>query len=142
MFKLAPYFAGGLAALVAMDFAPPVKSAIDQWAGASTYTSDVQLVNVVDRSLKGDRLVPAHRPVGHVSISVISKGAGSPVTTVGDNGRATAKPGQAAPQKPAGKLPVGCDPAFSPLAASASLNFASRCIAENLTVPLTPLHLA
>jgi hypothetical protein len=26
------------------------------------------------------------------------------------------------------KLPIGCDPAFSPLASSASLNFAGRCL--------------
>lgn len=130
MFKLAPYFAGGLAALVAMDFAPPVKSAIDQWTGTAR-PDVVQVVNKIDRAGKGDRIVPLHPAAlsfGRASlmrqdrapqdITIRAKStAGSGATEI------ARKPAAHAP-----KLPVGCDPAFSPLAASASLNFAGRCV--------------
>jgi hypothetical protein len=128
MFKLAPYFAGGLAALVAMDFAPPVKSAIDQWTG-SAEVGIVQVVNKVDRSRKGDRLVPLRPTAGTLGGSTVVK---SPEIIVRDEGRAAAKSGPAEPASKSvvrgPKLPIGCDPAFSPLAASASLNFAGRCV--------------
>ncbi len=129
MFKLAPYFAGGLAALVAMDFAPPVKSAFEHWTGAS---SSAQLVNIVDRTGKGDRLVPARAAASTIGkTSPLGRSIVIPVS-VQDKERAAAKPGSVQPApKPAvhgSKLLIGCDPAFSPLAASASLNFAGRCV--------------
>lgn len=31
------------------------------------------------------------------------------------------------------KIPVGCDPAFSPLSKGAGMNFSSRCVADNAT---------
>jgi hypothetical protein len=111
-----------------MDFAPPVKSAIDEWTGASAGASTVQVVNSVDRTRKGDRLVPM-RPAAAPGSSTVVK---LPVVPIRDDGRAAAKsaPGEPA-QKPVvrgSKVPIGCDPAFSPLAASASLNFAGRCV--------------
>jgi hypothetical protein len=131
MLKLAPYFAGAVAALVAMDFAPPVKSAIDEWAGASANASTVQVMNTVDRSHKGDRLVPSRPSLG--ALPAINNDVAFPQVTIRDKERAAAKPVPAEQaQKPivvrGSKVPIGCDPAFSPLAASASLNFAGRCL--------------
>jgi len=124
MFKLAPYFAGGLVALVAMDFVPPMKSAIDELMGTSANASTVQVVNTVDRTLKGDRLIPLRPAAGAASSSRVVE---MPEVTT------RAKAVKPVPAEPAvksirGKVPIGCDPAFSPLAASASLNFAGRCL--------------
>lgn len=127
MFRLAPYFAGGLAALVAMDFAPPVKSVIDEWTGVSASAATVQVVNKVDRSRKGDRLVPLRASSGRFGTTSIIV----PAAAVGSNSGTAAKSAPSQPAKPAtqgAKMPIGCDPAFSPLAASASLNFAGRCL--------------
>ena len=55
----------------------------------------------VDHTRKGDRLPVASKPAPTVS---------SPMVTT------------------LSRPPIGCDPAFSPLAASASLNFAGRCL--------------
>ncbi len=79
--------------------------------------------------------------------TLITKGLSLPEVTIRDHGSATVTPvaAQAAPQ-PAAKagpapvetakqpsargshVPVGCDPAFSPLASGASANFAGRCL--------------
>lgn len=131
MFKLAPYFAGGLAALVAMDFAPPVKSVIDEWTGAAAGPGVIQVINKVDRLGKGDRLVPLHPAAASFgSRTVIPQDRAPLDITVREKTTAHSVPADPA-RKPAAhapKLPVGCDPAFSPLAASASLNFAGRCV--------------
>ena len=66
--------------------------------GASPAVSNNVTLQVVDRTNKGDRV---------------------PVTTV-------SKQKPEAPRPPA--LLAGCDPAFSPLAASARANFARSCI--------------
>jgi hypothetical protein len=60
----------------------------------------ISTLHQVNRGEKGDRLVPAANAVG------------KPVV---------------APRRPQ-KILVGCDPAFSNLAAHAQLNFAARCI--------------
>lgn len=72
--------------------------------GAWPATEVAPAVQVVDRSGKGDRLNTS--------------------TTVGKR------------QEPVTPPPVliGCDPAFSPLSASARANFSGRCVAEISTV--------
>jgi len=53
-----------------------------------------------------------------------------PIVAPGQTARGSTPPVEA-PSRPTArgpKLPIGCDPAFSPLASSASLNFAGRCL--------------
>lgn len=53
-----------------------------------------------------------------------------PIVAPGQTARGSTPPVEA-PSRPLAhgpKLPIGCDPAFSPLASSASLNFAGRCL--------------
>jgi hypothetical protein len=99
---LVSYLLGGIFVVVAMDFvAPPAGLGISAtWPSAEQSTVEQSTV-IVDRSHKGDRLVPA-------SVS----GAPSAVTH------------SAPPQ-----IMVGCDPVFSPLSVSARLNYSRRCVA-------------
>jgi hypothetical protein len=76
--------------------------------------------------------------------TVISRGVSLPEVTVRESMQSVVRsvpvqppaPNTAPPesgQKPAGreqKVPVGCDPAFSPLAAAKASNFSARCLAD------------
>jgi hypothetical protein len=95
---LVPYLLGGIFVVFAMDFvAPPAGLGMSvAWPSAAE-----QSRAVVDRSHKGDRLLPA-------SVS------GEP---------------SAVNHQPPRRMMVGCDPVFSPLTASARLNYARRCVA-------------
>ncbi len=70
-------------------------------------------LHVVDRTHKGDRMMPARD-------SSQSNVAPAPVE-------------QTRPQ-PA-RIPVGCDPAFSPLSGQSRANFTARCLAGNNLAP-------
>jgi hypothetical protein len=61
MYGLAPYIVGGLAAVLVVDHLaiPSIGSAMADWLGGPGVT-----VNVVDRALKADRLMPARAAAG------------------------------------------------------------------------------
>ena len=68
--------------------------------------------------------------------TVVAKNVMLPDVTIRSNSQSTVRPvpieNSPVPQaKESPKIPVGCDPAFSPLAAAAGkYNFSSRCLAE------------
>jgi hypothetical protein len=76
--------------------------------GARPVAGSGQIIQYVDRTHKGDRL-DLHTTVGTRSLLPTRK-------------------------KPEA-VPVGCEPVFSPLAASARANYSGRCIAEFVNVP-------
>ena len=112
MFKLAPYLIGGLVTLAVMDQVP-LPAATANHVNSAT-TSSERAVTLVNRSRKGDRITPV-APV---------------IRAEGQTARESTPPAEP-PSRPTARgprLPIGCDPAFSPLASSASLNFAGRCL--------------
>jgi hypothetical protein len=120
-------FAIGVAVLFAMDYvAPPGGTGLSLRQSAAGWAT-VQPLHVVDRAHKGDRL-----PV--TSTTVVTKGAVPAEVTIRETRRLVPasehKPFQPPAAKPAPeqKIPEGCDPAFSPLAASAQANFSARCL--------------
>ncbi len=126
MRNLGTYFACGLAALLAIDtLAPPVDmgpAMLGQVAISTGFAASAGApapLNVVDRTLKGDRLLL------NVSQHMMRDAVRSP----------SAPAAREIPIKPARqpKILIGCDPAFSPLTVSARLNFANRCLTENGT---------
>jgi hypothetical protein len=103
MCALLRYSAGGLAALLATAY---VAVSAENGFGALhpvVYEAVPASQTVVNRAAKGDRELTVRH-------------ARNPVTTK--------KP----PVGKESKIPEGCDPAFSPLTASAKNNFASRCV--------------
>jgi hypothetical protein len=94
------YFLAGSLVLVASALLAP-QEALVLSRGAN---QDLMKMQSVDRTNKGDRLIV-------------------PATSVGKR-QTPEKPSM---QKP--KMLAGCDPVFSPLAASAQANFAGRCVA-------------
>jgi hypothetical protein len=70
--------------------------------GAHPLTGPGEIVQYVDRTHKGDRL--------DLHATVVTR-PNRPV------------------HKPLAKLPIGCEPAFSPLAVSAHSNYSGRCLA-------------
>ena len=111
MHSLASYFIGGLAVLLAADYlTPPSRTMLDTRASAPANTvagsiAPAPPTTIVDRTNKGDRLIV--------------------------NNNAVRSPRSTPARVP--KVMVGCDPAFSPLAVSARLNYPSRCLASNET---------
>lgn len=110
MRSLASYVLAALVIGMALDFIAPAASVVDasnRWPSLDTVTP------VVNRDGKTDRL-----DLGGNTLS----GKTRLEKTVHD----------VAPAVPASR-PVleGCDPAFSPLSASARLNYPSRCVADN-----------
>ena len=94
----ASYLLAGILAVLALDvMAPPVGLGLA--VGAWPAVQHEKIIQIVDRTHKGDRLV----------------------TPTADGKR----PVQI---KPPGVM-VGCEPAFSPLSASARANFSGRCVA-------------
>jgi hypothetical protein len=90
----------GVLVVLAMDLIAPAGL-----AGARSASEHGVAIQSVDRTFKGDRLP--------MSTTVVKQLA--PAKLPGPNTRPT--------------VIVGCDPVFSPLAASARANFSGRCIA-------------
>jgi hypothetical protein len=106
MCVLLRFSAGGLAALIAGAYV-----AVSAESGASAFRSTVfepvaSADTVVNRMNKGDREVTILNARGP------STGQSKPATVTKEQ-----------------KILEGCDPAFSPLTASAKNNYANRCIA-------------
>jgi len=78
--------------------------------GARPVAGPGQVIQYVDRAHKGDRL-DRRAAIG-------------------------TRPMQPA-EKPPSTLPVGCEPAFSSLAAAAAANYSGRCVAESPSIPVT-----
>jgi hypothetical protein len=93
------YSAGGLAALLATAYV-----AVSADTGARSFHPDAYESGqtVVNRANKGDREMTARKVT-------------NPVKTI-------------KPAEKESKILEGCDPAFSPLTASARNNFANRCV--------------
>jgi len=99
---VASYMIAGFLVGLALDFVtPPVGFSSSPVAATQLAISDAALQSV-DRSNKGDRA------------AVISVGKSQPAPQ---------------PEQQARKMLTGCDPAFSPLSASARANFARSCAA-------------
>ena len=74
-------------------------------------------LHVVDRTLKGDRLLV--NASQHAAREAVRSQSAPATRAVPINH----------PREP--KILIGCDPAFSPLSVPAGLNFAGRCLVEN-----------
>jgi hypothetical protein len=113
MSSLAHLYAGGLAVVLLMDWvALPAATGPDP-RQQSFHAQAPKSLHVVDRTHKGDRIAPT----GDRSQSKVA-----PTPTE-----------QTRPQPP--RIPVGCDPAFSPLSGSSRANFITRCLAGNDLAP-------
>jgi hypothetical protein len=117
MCALLRYSAGGLAVLLATAYlAVSAETGIDAFR-PSVFEPAPLAESVVNRTNKGDReltIRDGHGPAAQ------NPAAGTPATTAREN------------------ILEGCDPAFSPLMASAKNNFAGRCLAA----VETPIKLA
>ena len=106
MSSLAYLYAGGLAVVLLMDHGVlPAATGLgrDQ---QSFHAQAPKSFHVVDRTHKGDRTAP-----------------------VQDSGQSNVTPAPIEPTRPQpARIPVGCDPAFSPLSGSARANFTARCL--------------
>jgi hypothetical protein len=113
MFSLAHLCAGGLAVVLLMDYvASPAAPGLDP-RQQSFHGPAPKSLHVVDRSHKGDRIAPARdRSQSNMAPAPIE---------------------QTRPQP--SRIPVGCDPAFSPLSGSSRANFTGRCLAGNNFAP-------
>jgi hypothetical protein len=113
MSSLAHLCAGGLAVVLLMDYvALPAAPGLDA-SQQSFHVQAAKSLYMVDRTHKGDRLAPTRD-------SSQSNVAPTPIE-------------QTRPQPP--RIPVGCDPAFSPLSGSSRANFTARCLAGNSFAP-------
>jgi hypothetical protein len=114
MSSLAHLCAGGLAVVLLMDYmALPAATRLDP-SQQSFHAQAPKSLHVVDRSRKGDRITPTRD-------SSQSNIAPAPVE-------------QTRPQP--SRIPVGCDPAFSPLSGASRANFTGRCLAGNRFAPV------
>ena len=147
MSSLASYTLGGLALVLALDFAAPsvatglaraLYETQPQASFAARYSPATSphgaTSQAVDRSRKGARLPVAADAsnVSNVAKNVLNSDATrspvqqpvrilpNPVRDVGREDVQDAKPA---------KTPVGCDPAFSPLSKAAPARFIGRCVA-------------
>ena len=154
MVRVVAYLAGGIVAVLAMDF-----------VAATTILPSIEAAETsaaaIDRSRKGDRL-SAPRPADHAgpvvagasrlifpansskNVTEIGKGAGSPKLIIrstrepvpGTNpvvrgpGRGVDTPPVLPAAVPERKLPDGCEPSFSPVASPALSHITGRCIAD------------
>lgn len=142
MTSLASYMMGGLALVLALDFAapsvatgvvralsdgqPPASFAARFSPAASPQSSTSQMV---DRSGKTARL-PASAPnITTVSKSVINSDARPPVQSQGLKNPVREVERDETPATKPLKTPVGCDAAFSSLSRAAPARFIGRCVA-------------
>ena len=106
MRSIASYILAALVLGFMLDiFAPAFGSATNRWPSVEVITSTANQ-QAVNRDAKGDRLKASGASTLDKTVREIPHSA-----TVKRN------------------VPEGCDPAFSPLSVSASLNYASRCMA-------------
>jgi hypothetical protein len=106
----AVYLLAGVVTVLALDVVAPA-GVLGLAIGAAPAAGTGGVMQYVDRTYKGDRL-----DINRGGVSIIGKSGG--------NSRFGAEP-QA---KPVG-VPYGCEPAFSPLSASAHAeNFARDCV--------------
>jgi hypothetical protein len=136
MLRLFGYIAGGAAVLLALDVSvPALGTGLSLFRQSSIVVGAAPAMHVLDRTRKGDK-------------QVTRKGMVLPEVTIRDSRHSTtetvpaaasrtqpgpSRPGAAIPEEK--KILEGCDPAFSPLTASARSNFSGRCLA-NLSVPM------
>jgi hypothetical protein len=112
MSSLAHLCAGGLAVVFLMGYvALPAATGLDP-RQQSFHAQAPKSLHVVDRTHKGDRLTPPRDS---------------------SQFKMTPTPEQTRPQP--SRIPVGCDPAFSPLSGSSRANFITRCLAGNDFAP-------
>jgi hypothetical protein len=106
MASLAHLCAGGFAVVLLMDYVP---AAIRSNPGQESFHAQApRALHVVDRTNKGDRITS-------------SRGQSNAPVPVEQT-------------RPA-RIPVGCDPAFSPLTGSSRVNFTGRCLADSRLAP-------
>ena len=102
MRSFASYILAALAIGLALDFVAPAVGSADRWPSVET----PRFEQSVNRTGKADRLNVSGRNTLDKTVRELPA------------------------VEPAKRLvPEGCDPAFSPLSASARLNYASRCAA-------------
>lgn len=126
MLRLFGYIAGGAVVLLALDVSvPALGTGLSLFRQSSIDVGAAPALHVLDRTRKGDKQVTI-RDTRRTTIETVP---------------AAASRTQSAPSRPGAKTPEekkileGCDPAFSPLTASARSNFSGRCLAS-LPVPL------
>jgi hypothetical protein len=113
MSSLAHLCAGGLAVVLLMNYGTlPPATGLDP-SPQSFHAQAPKSLHVVDRTHKGDRIAPAQDR----NQSIITP---APIE-------------RTRPQPP--RIPVGCDPAFSPLSGSSRGNFTARCLSANEFIP-------
>jgi hypothetical protein len=102
--SLAHLCAGGLAVVLLMDYMAVPAPTGPNSSQQSFHAQAPMLRHVVDRTHKGDRMSP--RDTSNV------------------------QPVERTRPLPS-RIPVGCDPAFSPLTGPSRANFTGRCLADN-----------
>jgi hypothetical protein len=116
---LAPYIAAATVIAFAMDYcAQPFGTGLYALPRIGAQSESIQPLNVVDRTLKGDRL-PGEPTHGQATSS------GTPI---GDTMR---QPAQTVPRdiprSPKGQLQDGCESALGPLTSAKQKSLAARC---------------
>ena len=113
MSSLAHLCAGGLAVVLLMDFGTlPSATGLDP-SQQSFHAQAPKSLHVVDRTHKSDRIAPAQ-----------------------DSSKSNITPAPIEQTRPQpSRIPVGCDPAFSPLSGSSRANFTARCLAGTDFIP-------
>jgi hypothetical protein len=116
MRSLASYILAALLIGIALNFAAPASSVngalAKSWPSADQGQIGQQVVN---RDGKSDRLLSSGTSSRNIQTN-------TQIKTVRE----------IAPKAPSARSVLkGCDPAFSPLSASARLNYSSRCVADN-----------
>jgi hypothetical protein len=112
--SLAHICAGGFAVVLLTDY---VTLPAATWLNPdqqSIHAPAPTSMHAVDRTRKGDRLLPSPR----------------------DSGASKVQPAPAEQTRPhPQRIPVGCDPVFSPLTGSTRANFTGRCLADGTPAP-------
>jgi hypothetical protein len=121
MAQIVPYLLGGLTAFLVMDVAamsPPAQ----QSGAVSTISAPALLgtpASSVNRAAKSDRATVTRHSSNMVKPPL-------PVKTLQEHQARDRKP--ASPRQP--KVPVGCEPSFSPVAAPSLAHHTGRCMAR------------
>lgn len=148
MAHFAPYLVGGVAAVLLMDYVPAVSRQVGNLA--PSLLTQVSSVQQSERSRKGDRLAAPRtaQPQSQIAtdpasnVTIVSKGlllpetvrqhAGNAVKPVPVDLRDRSTRDLARDRKaPAPrKVPLGCEPSFSPVAQPSMAHITGRCVAE------------
>lgn len=152
--QIVPYLVGGLTAFLVMDIAP-IPSPTEQLGALRASMSAPTLglgtqASSINRAAKGDRgAMPRPAPAAELSrtdpvnnVTVMTKGLELPEVTVRQHSGNAVKPvpldvlhdQQARDRKPPAsrerKVPIGCEPSFSPVAAPSLAHHTGRCVAH------------